>query len=275
MSLVVMRCQPLRRALCNRGGMEEYKQYRDAINSIRHYAVNNKFSKSCSENYLCPSCKSQTLSVDWKTITSWHTRKSKLYMDECRDLLLGWDNEESELQFIGRLICECGEVIAISGNSKYQEEVESDGSGEQYKFVDEKYEIKYFSRAIQTFYAPDNTPSQCVRILEEAFQLFHLNQSASGNRLRVLLEFIVDDLLGSESQKINKLNDKIGRLNKLMPDIKGLADLNRILGNLASHKNGLSYDDLTSAFYFVDHLLQRAYGEQYKMLRFMLPKSFT
>ena len=57
-----------------------------------------------------------------------------------------------------------------------------------------------------------------------------------------------------------------------MPDIKGLADFNRELGNQASHKDGLSYDELTSAFYFVDHLLQRAYGEEYKMLRFMQPK---
>ncbi|HBC3492199.1 TPA: DUF4145 domain-containing protein [Vibrio alginolyticus] len=255
--------------------MEEYRQYRNAISSIRHYAVNNKFSKSYSENYLCPSCRNQTLSVDWGTITSWHTRNSQLYMDECRELSHGWDVEEAELQFIGRLICECGEVIAISGNSKYQEEIEMDGNGEQSKFVEEKYEIKYLSQAIQTFYAPEDTPLQCVRVLEQAFQLFHLNQSASGNRLRVLLEFVVDDLLGSEGQNIKSLNGKIGKLSSLMPDIKELADLNRILGNQASHKDGLSYDELTSAFYFVDHLLQRAYGEQYKMLRFIQSKPST
>ncbi|HHF3070999.1 TPA: DUF4145 domain-containing protein [Vibrio diabolicus] len=255
--------------------MEEYKRYIYAASGVIHYAVDNKFSKLCSANYLCPNCRNQSLSVDWETLTSWHTRNSQLYMDESRELSLGWDVEESELQFIGRLTCNCGEVIAISGNSEYQEEIEIDNSDEQSRFVDEKYEIKYFSRAIQTFYAPDNTPPQVVVVLEEAFQLFHLNQSASGNRLRVLLEFVVDDLLGSEGQNIKNLNGKIGKLNRLMPDIKELADLNRILGNQASHKDGLTYEGLISAFYFVDHLLQRTYGEQYKMLRFARSKTIT
>lgn len=247
--------------------MEKLERYQNALENIEHYAVNNEFSKIYSEKYLCPNCRNKELNVDWKSINVWHTRKSQQYMDECRHKSIWWDEEiDSELQFIGRLICDCGEIIAISGDAEYEHEI-ADDNGDEVQYLDEKYRIKYFSRAIQTFFAPDNTPPKYAQILEEAFQLFYLNPSASGNRLRVLLEFIVDDLLGSEAQGIPNLNRKIGKLTSILPDVQRLADLNRILGNRASHKNGLNYNDLTTAFYFMDQLLNRAYGEQYEMLR--------
>ncbi|MFA0696892.1 DUF4145 domain-containing protein [Vibrio sp. 10N.222.49.C9] len=254
--------------------MERFEQYQDALESIEHYAVQNEFSKLYSETYRCPNCRSNSLGVDWSSINLWHTRKSQQSMDESREESLAWVEEESELQFVGRLRCECGEVVAISGDATYQKEIVDD-NGSQIQYLDEKYYIRYFSRAIQSFYAPNKTPSQCVEILEEAFLLFHINPSASGNRLRVLLELVVDDLLGSDGDNIKDLNGKIGKLGSKMPDLKYLADLKRKLGNRASHKKGLSHASLTSAFYFMDHLLNRAYGEEFDMLRFSQSKTVT
>ncbi|MEZ8154512.1 DUF4145 domain-containing protein [Vibrio splendidus] len=254
--------------------MERFEQYQNALESIEHYAVQNEFSKLYSEIYICPNCRNESLGVDWSSINLWHTRKSQQYMDESREESLAWDEEESELQFVGRLRCECGEIVAISGDAAYQKEIVDD-NGSQVQCLDEKYQIKYFSRPIQSFYAPTKTPHQCVKILEEAFLLFHINPSASGNRLRVLLELVVDDLLGSDGHNINDLNGKIGKLSKKMPDVKGVADLKRKLGNRASHKKGLTHASLTTAFYFMDHLLNRAYGEKFEMLRFSQSKTVT
>ncbi len=254
--------------------MERFEQYQHALESIEHYAVKNEFSKLYSETYICPNCRNESLGVDWSSINLWHTRKSQRRVDESREELSAWDEEEAELQFVGRLRCKCGEIVAISGDAAYQKELVDD-NGSQIQYLDEKYQIRYFSRAIQSFYAPNKTPPQCVKTLEEAFLLFHINPSASGNRLRVLLELVVDDLLGSDGDHIRDLNGKIGKLSSKMPDVKGLADLKRKLGNSASHKKGLNHASLTAAFYFMDHLLDRAYGEKFEMLRFSQSKKIT
>jgi len=248
-----------------------FENYQKDQQSINKYRIDPRFSHTDGDLFLCPSCKKKELKVDWENLFTWEKPDSEKNKYQYMEDQQYWDREWSDYEFSGRLKCHCGEMVAIAGVAEELQEFPPEEDID-FPYYEYKYQIKYFSKALQSFWGPKDMPALCVKLLNDAFALFHINRDAAGNRLRVLLELVADEQLSSNGYTPpSQLNNKLGRLHQVLPDIIGLAELCRIIGNDASHGHEINEQELTEAFYYMSHLLDRVYGEEYAMLRFRHP----
>ncbi|WP_053981981.1 DUF4145 domain-containing protein [Marinagarivorans algicola] len=247
--------------------MRLLEEYEKSQKSIDKYRVDSSFSYTGGDLFTCPSCKNIHLKVDWETLFLWEKPDSEKSKYEYLEEQQSWNREWSEYEFSGRLKCECGEMVTVAGVAVEEPEYppSEDIDTPYYEY---KYKINYFSKTLQSFWAPNDTPTDCVKLLNDTFSLFHINLDAAGNRLRVLLELIINEQL-NEDEGTSQLNlyRKIEKLSNVLPDTKYLANLCRIIGNDASHSHKINEKELTQAFCYMSHLLERVYAEEHAILR--------
>ncbi|WP_417567429.1 DUF4145 domain-containing protein [Marinobacter sp.] len=167
----------------------------------------------------------------------------------------------TEYRFSARFDCNCcyqqtftvgtGRVVALYDSSNECGDV---------IYIDE-FMPKFFFPTLKLFSIPKSCPVSIRNVVESCFSVAWADIPAGGNRLRVAIEKLVDDLQAPKSER-ETLHSKIRRLSNTYPQESRLLDAIKWLGNEASHDDNLEEHDLAFGFRALDLVLRELYSNE-------------
>lgn len=230
-------------------------------------------------NWKCPTCKYGYLSIDGSFMikpTHEYQRKLEPSFDEYGQEMPSVEGqiEGHNGRFIGFLKCNsktCNEFVTVTGNindvwESFEDPNYGWGTGDETTSL---YYPRYFDPPIGYIEISSSYPIEIQNELEKCFTLYWIDNSACANRIRTVVELLLDD------QKIprKKLEKKKGinkfqplslhkRLEKFQEKKSEIADFLlsiKWIGNEGSHNNSLTNNQVINAFDLLDHALKKIY----------------
>ena len=225
---------------------------------IRDSLENESFSAKSMLVWKCPRCDRQTLQMRKGTRSREESRKSRDAVSQT-----GWDPDWIHGIFSALVECAasgCREVISVAGTYG-TEHVHPDE-------YEERFYPRFFCPPIPLIDVPVGTPRSVRDILDEAFAVFWVSNGGCANRLRVLVERILDAKRVPKT-KVGKggkrkrmcAHDRIKLLRGRQKDIGEALLALKFLGNEGSHESKLIKEDVLDAFQIVEHVLSKLYDK--------------
>lgn len=233
----------------------------------------------------CPTCGEVALALDPKKVNYQRLKnqyESNVFEKETFDAgvvlnvikAIGIIAEElkwEQCRFNGHLTClNCGDVTSILGKAK----VPNRRSPAYMQNLVAQLMPEFFSPPVPLIPLRPDYPLVIRAELVRSFALFFSDSAAAGNRVRLCIELLLDDLKieavrrdqsgtakvsasGREvklslGERIRKFAEHHGELAELLSAIKGV-------GNEGSHSGDLSREDLLQAYAMIDHILTTLY----------------
>lgn len=223
----------------------------------------------------CPLCEGGNLLANTKNIYEKQTEESRAYISK--------DYGQDPLDYVGSfyatLSCsKCKENVHVIGKSAYDEFYINTSDGG----IDRGYILTYspasFYPAPHLLKLGDYIPIAIADELKTAFALFWQDYSASGNRIRVAVERILDELkvprFNTKKRPI-LLHPRIEKFNTQYPKYSYLTEhLTAIkwLGNDSSHTAGLTINDIFVALDILEFVLEELFHDRRKTLQKLAAK---
>jgi len=214
------------------------------------------FSQQRPPSWDCPNCDRGVLkSIEKFTVKS-NSETANNGGEEW------WDVEYCKYVFSGMLICTtCQEAVSIAGDGFADREQYDDGSW------------GYETYLVPTYFNPplnivkltvsDEVPEEIIRLLSKASELFWCDADSAINRLRSLVEIILDERGIPRKNKSNRLplHHRILLVaDAELLDVRDALLAVKYIGNDSSHGfSGVGRNDLITAFSIVKFCLERLY----------------
>jgi hypothetical protein len=165
-------------------------------------------------------------------------------------------------RFKGFLRCDrqlCGEIVVVAGNYTIEFHHDYDHEAEQpitHEMI--TYRPHVMSPAPEIIQYPKKLNKDSKEHLLRAFALFWMDYASCANRLRIVVEYLLDQFgVGRVNDKGDFLNlaSRIERLTKTKPDQADYLNALRWLGNAGSHDGTVDFDDLRSCLDMLEHAM--------------------
>lgn len=205
----------------------------------------------------CPTCRKGILRMDTKSFQKeepWHVQNDL----EARDL----GHVLSAGRFKGFLRCDrplCREIVVVAGSFQTQYHYEyDDETEEQITHEATDYRPYVMRPAPEIIEYPRKLNNASKEHLLRSFELFWVDYASCANRLRIVVEFLLDQFMVDRKSSKGGYLDLSVRIDKLAashPDQKEFLDALRWLGNAGSHDGVVSLSDLLDCYEMLEHLL--------------------
>lgn len=204
--------------------------------------LSEEFNIEHLPQWLCPTCKIGILEIGEKTADIEQTAESTA---------LKWhpnyDHELAEYTINATLKCnnkKCCETVISVGSGRVSEYQDYSDEGEPIHEYITLFRPSYFQPSLNIFNVPDNTPENIAKMLNKSFALFFCDSDSCCNRIRVCIEFMLDELKvprvyrNKENKEMrSNLHYRIEHIPEEYEKIKGLLLAIKWLGNVGSHGN--------------------------------------
>lgn len=211
--------------------------------------------------YNCPRCGRGKLKAKTDSFVRLEPAHitNKLEADELRGEL-SWG------RFSGYLVCNalgCGELVVVAGDFEehyhYQHDEET---GDPIEFTDTSYKPRIMHPAPPMIEVPKKLAKGSKEHMTRAFELFWSDAGACANRMRVVVELVLDQLAiprkGPKGKAKNahlNLSDRIAILNEVWPGHEKALTALRIVGNTGSHEGVVELEELLDCFELLEDAL--------------------
>ncbi|MGR9178447.1 DUF4145 domain-containing protein [Rhizobium leguminosarum] len=220
-------------------------------------------SFSSLPKWTCPACESGSLIAMEGFPHCEETEESK----KERQNHLEWEPEWVREKFVALLKCdECGEVVTVAGTKQLWTYEDYD-SHEQ--CLGESLIVRHVYPAPHIIEVSEELPSECAEHLELAFELYWVDKAAAANRLRILIERVMDHFNvpvegNSKNDKTHRLNlsERIDEFEMMKPGHKDAFDALRIVGNHGSHVGQADRKALLDSFEILEGALSELIDEK-------------
>jgi hypothetical protein len=209
--------------------------------------------------WTCSSCQSGTLYLEKESLASAQTAESRAFEHG--------DYDDIRLRFSAFFKCsnsECQEPYSVSGGGHL--EIEPSGDDSSYEYV-EYHRVEFFAPGPLVFRIPEECPLEVRYQILRAFSLFLGDPASAGNKTRLAVERILDNYkIPKSARKKNgklrylSLQERLDRFQAKKPKDSERLRAIKWLGNIGSHTNALSRDDLFDAFEILSLVLDELYG---------------
>lgn len=226
----------------------------------------HSFEKDGFPQWPCPSCQGGKLILNKKTLREEESAIS--IKAKGHD---AWDPGWISGVFSAHLYCsntQCKEKVVICGTYSSAER----GFLEFYKV----FEPDFIFPAPDIFSIHENYPDDIKSETRKAFSLFWIDRDAAGNRIRSIVEMLLDHLKVKKRELTKKrkyrklsLHNRILEYHPKNPDIGEQLFAIKWLGNFGSHSNGLTKDDLLDDFEMIEFVLDKLFVKNRKRLSSM------
>lgn len=207
-------------------------------------------SKTYVPSWHCPSCDRGYLRLKPDSLHFTETSGSR----NARDLL-AWEPEWIKYRFSAVLICNngnCQEPVSVAGRGRVKG-VQTSEDGD-YEYVDFFYP-EYVSPSPPIIPVPEASPESVADELHKAFIASWGDYPAAANHVRSAVERLLD-FLKEPKTRLNakgkreqlKLHDRIIGLASRDKDLSDSLLAVKWLGNIGSHSDEISRDDVFDAF---------------------------
>lgn len=212
----------------------------------------------------CPTCRKGTLRMDAKSFQ----REEPQHVQN----RLHHQNLEHELssgRFKGFLRCDgqfCREIVVVAGDFRTEYHHDYDHETDQpitHEMTD--YRPHLMSPAPEIISYPTKLNKGSIQHLRKAFELFWIDYASCANRLRIVVEYLLDQFqIERKNDKGEFLNlaSRIDKLTKTRPDQADYLNALRWLGNAGSHDGTVDFNDLLSCFDMLEHAMIELFEER-------------
>jgi hypothetical protein len=211
-------------------------------------------------HYICPTCNKGLLELDSKNLKEFNSRYSK-EISKMKEYEFEWFQD----RFITFLQCnnkKCQDYITLIGNVTPEHDYE-DG------YVSYFYPL-LFNPALKIFIPCLKTPEKIVKMLNESFALFWIDKSAAVNKIRIMLEFLMDDQGIERTDTRGKMIALARRIDKFKrehnEDMGKLMEAIKWVGNDGSHAGDIKASDLFDAYEITEYVLELLYEKRKEKL---------
>lgn len=217
--------------------------------------------------WKCPSCSEGRLKLEGD-FTIRDDANTQRHWDE------EWFGQEySHYVFTGMLRCaNCNEAVVVAGDGGVEEDYDVTGI-DYYSVLTPRFfypPLKIIEPNVSAGVLPENVTSY----LEKAFQVFWCDADSCMNRLRTVIEHVLDGLsiprTGPKSKRLN-LATRISMItDPKYVSVKDALDSIRHMGNDGTHGSvGIERHELLSAFAVVKFCLEQIYTDNTALLAFV------
>jgi len=173
--------------------------------------------------------------------------------------------------FIGLLECnnpKCLQIVNIGGRiDKHFEKSGYDQYGNYYESEFDIYFPEYYSPNLRYFKISDQIPRSIINQLDLSFYHFFKDPNSSANKIRNILELILEDIKAPKKTKNKKgkfcnfknLHDRIYHFAKKSKLIGTLMLANKYIGNEGSHIGETDRTELLQAYDNIEEILDLLY----------------
>lgn len=240
--------------------------------SINRTEFKAEFNHKFLPDWICPSCHKGVLKKDDKSI--------KLYEKALSSSLRvspAWEPEWEHGVFSAILTCSnpsCKDIVIVTGNFCSEENIEYDAYGNAGPNIDRFLTPTNFNPPLNIFIVHENVPKVIKNEIIKSFGLYWLDFASCANKIRIVLELIMDNKKVKKSTISNKgkrvyydLHTRIDLFKKKFPEKAKLLMANKWIGNAGSHKNtNLTQDDILDGFEILELVLNQLYGTDTKRI---------
>lgn len=180
-------------------------------------------------------------------------------------------------RFSGFLMCNfkfCGEVVVVAGD--YQEHVHyqyDDRVDEEVPDVTTTYTPGFFSPPPCIIALPKKLTDKVEEHLSDAFGLLWVDAAACANRLRIAVEYLLDQLAVPRKGKRRNgkngdldLSERIEALDIVRPGHKSALNALRHVGNTGSHEGTADFEDVLDCFELLEDAMLELIEERKQKL---------
>jgi hypothetical protein len=236
-------------------------------------SIKKYFTKKIFSEFICPTCNNKLTFLE-KEFIQYNTRKTEQLLNSDH-----YDELDLEKKFVGFLKCnKCGEKITIIGNVFLEPDNdydETDGTCSTIYYP--IYEPLFFNPPVLLFNIPENCPLQIKKILLDSFNLFWSDYSAASNKIRSLLDKLLDNLkirktkiTKNHKRKKLTLHERILLLKETSnKEYRELADILlaiKWLGNEGSHNTSITFETIYKTFEILELAIKKLYDNTEKIL---------
>jgi len=226
----------------------------------KDYWLNLHLEEGKPSEIICPKCGKGRINI----LGDFSKRKTK-YTIEMEEHQCFYE-EVWEEKFSALLICDkeyCNDVVAVCGTA-VPERIDDDEENSN-SCCFECFNPEYFSPALKIFPLKNEYPSEVNKILEKSFSLFFADSDSCGNKIRISVEVLLDEL-GVEKKKGERLDDRIRNNKKTNEYIIELLLSIKWIGNYGSHDDSISKSDLLDAYEMMNAILDDLFDNHAKKL---------
>ncbi|WP_295945652.1 DUF4145 domain-containing protein [uncultured Xanthomonas sp.] len=224
--------------------------------------------------FPCPNCKEGLLQHDKNSTKIEEPLYSKKNRDS-EDWEPDWDVERFKLS----LICDsptCGEIVVVSGETSLTEYYDEENGRWVYEAL---LRPRSFFPAPNIISVPEGAPEDVLKSIRLASTNFWVDPSASANRLRASVEYLLD-FLEIAREKVNStgkpsrlsLNERIAAYEHVNAEHARSLTALRMIGNLGSHGDDVHAEALLDAFEVYEDTLEDLCGQRKERLEHLRQK---
>jgi hypothetical protein len=176
-------------------------------------------------------------------------------------------------RFKGFLRCDrqfCGEIVVVAGNftTEYHDDFDHE-SEEPITHEVTSYRPHVMSPAPEIIKYPTRLNKDSKEHLLRSFVLFWVDHASCANRLRIVTEFLLDQLgiarngpKGSDKNARLDLFDRIELLKLARPGHEDALNALRSVGNVGSHDGVVDFDDLLTCYEAIEDTMLELIDER-------------
>ena len=232
------------------------------------------FEKKQFPPWPCPNCNGGTLLLNKDTFREEESIESIKYRDH-----EAWEPEWIHGLFTAHLYCSnpnCKKKAVVCGSYEVSEWIDQDTIEPGFSVF---LEPDFISPAPDLFNIHKNCPKHIKLEIRKAFSLYWSDLDAAGNRVRTVVELLLNYLkVRKRKRKKNgkyrnlSLHDRILEYHPNNPEIGEKLLAIKWLGNIGSHGNGLSKDDLIDDFEMIQFVFKELFEKTRERLSTMAKK---
>ena len=232
----------------------------------------NEFYLDNIPAWICPSCQRGILTNGLKELKTYEKASSKAAHNH-----EAWEPEWMKGHISGVLACSnstCNELIGIIGHYRcLRHDYYNEETGMPEMDIIQILTPTSFNPQIHIFQINDEVP-ETIRIeIISAFNLYWMDTASCANKIRVVVEKVMDNLKIAKTQKSSKgrkpysLHQRIESFKTNFPQQADSLMAIKWIGNSGSHSNdSIDKNDILDAFEILDYVLGNIYETHTKRI---------
>jgi hypothetical protein len=178
-----------------------------------------------------------------------------------------------EIKISGILKCNnisCNEVYSICGKRIEVTQIKDNGIDTPYFETYFKYEPEFISPPLEIIELKNKYPRTVNDALYESFKLFFSDNEACANKIRIALEFLLDELGVDQLDKKGEnlaLGVRIEKYKEVDEKNSNLMKATKIIGNYGSHREKVSRQDVLDGYELLKAVLDDLYDNESEKIR--------
>jgi hypothetical protein len=181
-----------------------------------------------------------------------------------------WEVEWMDSRFTAFYRCtnpKCRQVVGVAGKVGYESDYDVFPNGDWEERVDRRFTPLAFVEPPPVIRVCEQCPEAVSAHLDRSFGLYWMDRRSCATAIRTAVESLLDERgvpreIERKPGKLARipLHDRIVRFQEADPEPGKLLLAIRVIGNVGTHRDDITFDDLLTGYEILDHVIDLVYS---------------